>query len=116
MLINLIVGSKVVNGDGEFKDNSWELKLSRTRRFLAYAMQLNCLPIVPEFAWQRRREPSWTYPGTKLETAAQGKTLTSRLPLLRRDNLGGGNAPDFPGKRSSTIVMRGNLKTPASSR
>jgi len=96
MLINLTVGSKVLTGDDGFKGNSWGLKLSRTRRFLAYAMQLNCLAIVPEFAWQRRREPSWTYPGTKLETAAQGKTLTSRLPLLRRDNLGGVMRRTFP--------------------
>jgi hypothetical protein len=47
---------------------------------------------------------------TKLETAgAQGKILTKSAPLVRRDNLDGGNAPGFPGKRSSTSVIRSDL-------
>ena len=71
-----------------------------------------------EFACGDAGEPWWTYSGTKLETAgAQGKTLTKSAPALCAEITSvGGNAPGFPRKRSSTSVMHGNLKTPASSR
>jgi hypothetical protein len=114
MLINLTVGSKFLDGEDGFKDSSWEVKLSRTRRLLAYiyALQLNR---PAEFACGDAGEPWWTYTGTKLETAgAQGKTLTKSVPALCAEITSAGVCARLFQKEEQRKRHARNLKTPAS--
>ena len=110
MLIQLTVGRKSLDGEDGFKDSSWEVSCRELGDFLAYALQLNrprgiCL--------RRRRRAMVDLLGHKAGNGwGTGENLDKvGSRLVRRDNLGGGNAPGFPIKRSSTSVMRGNLKT-----